>query len=60
MDIILIEHLSNAACELEAAREYLGSIMVDKNPELEAVWDKLVQLQGSVEEVIRAEAASER
>lgn len=52
MDVTLIERLSNAASELEGAREYLGSDVT------QALWTKLLNLQNDIEAIIRDEAAS--
>lgn len=53
MDVTLIERLANAACELDAAREYLGT-----DETVLPLWNGLLELQNEIEAIIRAEAAS--
>lgn len=53
MDVALIERLANAACELDAAREYLGT-----DDAVMPLWNRLLELQNEVETIIKAEATS--
>jgi hypothetical protein len=54
MDVLLIQHLSNAACELDAARDYIG-VEEDVRP----LWFQLLELEGKIEDLIKAVANNE-